>query len=108
MFPALALAAILHRPEVLVCAVVAEAEKVGIDPVIVCSLVEVESEWNPRAKSSRVEFYEESEDMWKCSGCGGGWLFEAENPRESGYKFCPGCGGRITHWRPLPTAPEDR
>lgn len=56
MFPALALAAVLHRPEVLVCAVAAEAEKVGIDPVIVCSLVEVESGYNPWAKSSTGDY----------------------------------------------------
>jgi soluble lytic murein transglycosylase-like protein len=56
MFPALLLAAILGRNEVLVCAVVAEAERVGLDPVVVCSLVEVESGFNPRAKGKGGDY----------------------------------------------------
>lgn len=50
-FPALLLAAVLGRNEVLVCAVVREAERQGLDPVVVCALVEVESGWNPKARN---------------------------------------------------------
>lgn len=56
MFPALLLAAVMHRDPVLVCAVVAEAEKHGLDPYVVCALVEVESGFNPRAKGKGGDY----------------------------------------------------
>ena len=56
MFPALLLAAIMGRNEVLVCAVVEEAERVGLDPIVVCALVEVESGFNPRAKGKGGDY----------------------------------------------------
>ena len=50
------IAAYLNRPELLVCAVVREAERQGLDPIVVCSLVEVESGFNPRAKGSGGDY----------------------------------------------------
>lgn len=50
-FPALLVAALLGRNELLVCAVAAVAEKRQLDPMTYVCLVEVESEYNPNAKS---------------------------------------------------------
>jgi len=55
-FPALALALLLHRNPVLVCAVSAEAIWRGVDPVLACSLVEEESRFNDSAYSSTDDF----------------------------------------------------
>jgi soluble lytic murein transglycosylase-like protein len=46
------IAAYLGRSELLVCAVVREAERQGLDPVVVCALVEVESGWRIYARSN--------------------------------------------------------
>lgn len=56
MLPVFAIAALLGRNEVLVCAVVAEAERQGLDPYIVCALVEVESVWKTEAKSNTGDY----------------------------------------------------
>lgn len=52
-FPALLVAALLGRNELLICAVAAEAERHAqfFDPMAYVCLVEVESEYNPNAKS---------------------------------------------------------
>ena len=52
-FPALLVAALLGRNELLICAVAAEAERHAqfFDPMAYICLVEVESEFNPLAKS---------------------------------------------------------
>lgn len=56
MFPALALAAILNRDPVLVCAVAGEAERRGIDPVTVVALVEHESNFRARARGATHDY----------------------------------------------------
>lgn len=56
IFPALALAAALQRPEVLVCGVAAEAELRALDPVVVCALVEHESNFKPWARSATQDY----------------------------------------------------
>lgn len=45
------IAAYLGRSELIVCAVVREAERQGLDPVVVCALVEIESSWRIYAQS---------------------------------------------------------
>lgn len=55
-FPALLLAAVLGRPEVLVCGVAAEAERRGVDPVVACALVEHESNFRPGVRSHTQDY----------------------------------------------------
>jgi soluble lytic murein transglycosylase-like protein len=50
------IAAYLGRSELLVCAVYREAKRQGLDPIVVCALVEVESGWNPKAKSGTDDY----------------------------------------------------
>jgi len=50
------IAAYLNRPELLVCCVVREAERQGLDPIVVCALVEVESGWRIHSKSETNDF----------------------------------------------------
>jgi soluble lytic murein transglycosylase-like protein len=50
------IAAFLGRNEILVCAVVQEAERQGLDPVVVCALVEVESGYRIHARSGSGDY----------------------------------------------------
>lgn len=54
-----------------------------------------------------VEFHEGSDGEWTCSGCGEDWVCEAETPEVNGYKFCPGCGGRVSRYIPFRFEIED-
>jgi len=50
------IAAYLNRPELLVCAVYREAERQGLDPIVVCALVETESGWRIHARSETEDY----------------------------------------------------
>lgn len=54
--PVFAIAALLGRNPVLVCAVAEEAERRGIDPVVVVALVEHESNFCPWAQSATRDY----------------------------------------------------
>lgn len=80
----------------MVAAVCAEAERQGLDPIIVCSLVEVESEWRIYAKSRTGDngIFQINEHFW------GRWDDNATHIRKGTsilVQFIHESGGNVLH-----------
>ena len=49
-------------------------------------------------EAARCTFTEGSDGIWTCSFYEGDWCMEADTPEANDYRYCPGCGKRITNY----------
>lgn len=51
----------------------------------------------PQCMRSTASFtYQDIEDYWECSACGGAHTFIEGGPKENDCNYCPNCGAKIT------------